>query len=129
MALGTDDIIAIHQLYSAYCLHADDGNGEAFSRCFTSNGSLGGATGDIEGSDKLARFAQGIPGRNPGVRHVVVNVYAEGDGEVAEGRAYLIAYIGAGSNSELKTTGNYRDKLRRVDGSWKFEERYFTPDP
>jgi hypothetical protein len=129
MPLGNDDIVAIHQLYVAYCLHADDGNGEAFSDLFTSNGCIGGSMGGIEGSENLVRFANGIPLRNPDVRHVVVNVHADGDGDAAQGRAYLIAYIGSGSKSELKSTGAYRDKLRRVDGSWKFEERYFTPDP
>ena len=43
MALSGDDVTMIQQLYAAYCLAIDDADGDAFSACFTADGSLGGA--------------------------------------------------------------------------------------
>jgi SnoaL-like domain len=64
----------------------------------------------------------------PGLRHAVFNVHVEGDGDAAEGRAYVAAYSVAGP-ATLVTTGRYRDELERVHGTWRFARRCFTPDP
>jgi len=128
MPLGADDITAIHQLYSAYCLAADDGDGAAYSSCFTPDGSVGGMGRPVSGHERLAKLGAGFSVTTPGVRHVVVNVHADGDGDEAQGRAYLIAYAAGAGGSKLLTTGRYRDRLRRIDGRWLFAERLFTPD-
>jgi uncharacterized protein (TIGR02246 family) len=127
MALSTHDITAIRQLYSAYCLAVDDGDGEAFSACFTADGSLDAGGQLLSGADQLGRFADQVPISRPGIRHVVTNVHVEGDGDEAQGRAYLIAYA-TGEAAKLLITGQYRDAFRRVDGTWLFAERHFTPD-
>lgn len=127
MALTTDDIVAIRQLYAAYCFAIDERDGEAFSQCFTADGSMGGGPGGppVVGRRSLARFAAKA---RSGIRHVVVNVHAEGEGDVATGRAYFAAFGVGDGPARLLTTGTYRDTLRREDGTWCFAERAYTPD-
>ncbi len=128
MALSREDVTDIQQLYAAYCLYADDGNGAAFADLFTVDGSIESGGDPMVGTEKLARFADRVPTRTPGIRHVVVNVHAVGDGDEAQGRGYLIAFTAGGKDSILRMTGQYRDVFRRVDSVWKFAERHFKPD-
>jgi hypothetical protein len=126
MALSTDDLVAIQQQYAAYCLAVDDGDGKAFSACFTPDGSLDTAGGaPIAGTEALASFAAGLA---PGMRHVVANVHLEGDGGEARGRAYVIVYNVAAGPATLLVTGRYRDELQLQDGKWLFTVRHFTAD-
>jgi hypothetical protein len=127
MPLDTEAIVAIQQLYAAYCHTLDDGDGDAFSACFTPDGTLGGAGGTIVGAEGLAQFATKLLASGRNLRHVASGIYVVGDGDEAEGRAYLLAYHG-GTSTELLASGRYRDRLRRVDGTWRFAERVFIPD-
>ena len=125
MPLETGDIIAIQQLYAGFCNTLDDGEADAFAECFTTDASFGGVGTPVQGHDALRKFAVDMVGKN--VRHVATGVYVEGDGDEAMGRAYLVAYRGS-RPAKLLATGRYRDRIRRVDGSWRFAERVFTPD-
>jgi hypothetical protein len=128
MSLNHDDVTGIHQLYAAYCLAVDDGDGKAFSACFTPEGSLDPGGNPIVGADALTSFADGVPTSVPGIRHVVTNIHVEGDGDEAQGRAYLAVYTATGATTNLMLTGQYRDRLRRIDGAWLFAERRMTAD-
>jgi uncharacterized protein (TIGR02246 family) len=123
--LETGDVVAIQQLYAGFCNTLDDGEADAFAECFTTDASFGGVGTPVQGHDALRKFAVDMVGKN--VRHVATGVYVEGDGDEAMGRAYLVAYRGS-RPAKLLATGRYRDRIRRVDGSWRFAERVFTPD-
>ena len=125
MPLEVDDIVAIQQLYAGFCNTLDDGEADAFAECFTADASFGGVGTPVRGHDALRKFAVDMVGKN--VRHVATGIYVEGDGDEAVGRAYLVAYRGT-RPAKLLATGRYRDRMRRVDGSWRFTERVFTPD-
>ena len=125
MPLETGDIVAIQQLYAGFCNTLDDGEADAFAECFTAEASFGGVGTPVRGHDALRKFAVDMVGKN--VRHVATGIYVEGDGDEAVGRAYLVAYRGT-RPAKLLATGRYRDRMRRVDGSWRFTERVFTPD-
>jgi uncharacterized protein (TIGR02246 family) len=123
--LETGDVVAIQQLYAGFCNTLDDGEADAFAECFTADASFGGVGTPVQGRDALRKFAVEMVGKN--IRHVATGVYVEGDGDEAVGRAYLVAYRGT-RPAKLLATGRYRDRIRRVDGSWRFVERVFTPD-
>jgi uncharacterized protein (TIGR02246 family) len=123
--LETDDIVAIQQLYAGFCNTLDDGEAEAFAECFTADGTFGGVGTPVQGREALRQFALDLVGKN--IRHVATGVYVQGDGDDAVGRAYLVAYRGT-RPAKLLATGRYRDRIRRVDGTWRFAERVFTPD-
>jgi len=66
-----------------------------------------------------------LVGKN--IRHVATGIFVEGDGDEVVGRAYLVAYRGT-RPAKLLATGRYRDRICRVNGTWHFAERVFTPD-
>jgi uncharacterized protein (TIGR02246 family) len=125
MALTSDDLAAINQLYAAYCHAIDDRDGKAFSSCFVPDGSLEVGGQATAGHEALTRFAEELA---PGLRHVVSNVHIEGDGAEAHGRAHVLVYTQVEGSPSLMVSGRYRDSLRRVGDAWLFDERHFTPD-
>ena len=127
MALATQDIVEITQLYAAYNLAVDDGDGEAFAGCFVPDGRFEPGGDPIVGGPALAAFARSVPAAVPGIRHVGSNVKVDGDGDTASGRSYLTVVI-AGAQPSIMMTGRYRDTLRRDGGAWKFAERIFETD-
>jgi uncharacterized protein (TIGR02246 family) len=123
--LSTDDVTAIQQLYARFCNTLDDGEADGFADCFAPDASFGGVGKPLVGHDAFRKFAVDLVGKN--IRHVATGIYVEGDGDEAVGRAYLVAYRGT-QPAKLLATGRYRDRIRRVEGSWRFAERVFTPD-
>jgi uncharacterized protein (TIGR02246 family) len=127
MALAASDIAEITQLYAAYNLAVDDGDGEGFAGCFVDGGALVADGNPIEGRASLADFARGVPTGVPGIRHMATNINLTGaDGE-ATGRCYLMVVI-AGAQPQVLMTGGYRDTLRREGDAWRFVRRDFTAD-
>jgi hypothetical protein len=124
VTLSAEDTIAIHQLYGRACHTMDEGDVDGYVDCFVPEGALRGAGKSREGHDALRSFATRLIGS--GIRHVVGSIYVTGSGDEAEGRAYLVAH--KGSPGEVLTRGRYRDQLRRVDTTWRFVDRFFTPD-
>jgi uncharacterized protein (TIGR02246 family) len=125
MPLNADDVVAIQQLYARFSNTLDDGECDEFADCFTADASFGGVGTPICGTDALRKFAVDLVGKN--IRHVATGIYVTGDGDEAVGQAYLVAYRGT-RPAKLLATGRYRDRVRRVDGTWRFAERVFTPD-
>jgi hypothetical protein len=129
MTLSTDDIVALHQLYARYCHAVDDGDGPAFSGCFTADGALDAGFGDpIAATEALSAFASTVASGVPGIRHQVSNIALDGDGGRATGRAYLYSYAAAEGGPQVITTGRYEDTLCKLDGEWRFELRRFVAD-
>lgn len=126
MGLKAEDVAAIHNLYGGYGHFIDEGDGERFSLCFTPDGVLATeGRRPLEGRAAIAEFG-GTP--REGVRHVILNVYVEGHDDDAVGQAYFVACDVSQRPPKVLTTGRYRDSLRRVDGTWLFSRRHFTPD-
>jgi len=128
MPLSPADITEIQLLYSAYCHLIDDGDAAAFANLFVPEGVLTSGGHPLVGTASLEKFATSVPLRTPGIRHVMVNIHVDGDGDHADGRAYLLAYTGSSEGPVMRATGCYRDSLQRVGGSWKFVKRDFTMD-
>ena len=127
MALPAPDIAEITQLYAAYNLAVDDGDGDGFAGCFVADGALVSDGNPIEGRSALADCARSVPAGLPGIRHMATNVSLTGDGDAAAGRCYLML-MAAGAQPQVVMTGRYRDTLRRDGGAWRFVRRDFTAD-
>jgi ketosteroid isomerase-like protein len=126
--LATSDIIAIQQIYAAYNLAADQGDGKAFAGFFTADGVFDMGTMRAEGPEALTEFAAGIPTMIPGSRHIATNVLVEGEGDLATGQAYLMLLSTKSSPCAIAVTGQYEDRLVRTDDGWRFAERRFIAD-
>jgi SnoaL-like domain len=84
--------------------------------------------GRFEGTDALVAYARTnheiAKGR---ARHWNANLLIEGDGETATMRCYMLN-LTAGAGKIAGTTGIYEDRLRKVDGVWRFVERHIAVD-
>ncbi len=132
MALGSDDVVEMQQLYARYNHLIDAGIGEEWAALFVEEGTLDTGMGfAVDGTPAArAEFAAGVPVMMPGGRHIATNVYVEGDGDEATGAAYLQLWVVDDENGGMKilVSGIYRDTLRRQDGRWKFVTRVLEPD-
>jgi uncharacterized protein (TIGR02246 family) len=126
----------IRQLLGRYNAAIDFGDAEAWAATFTPDGvftctglpegnPLGGR---YEGTAQLIAYAQKHYSIAKGrARHWNANLLIDGDGETATMRCYLLA-LTAGAGHLPGTTGVYEDRLRKLDGEWRFAERSVTVD-
>jgi uncharacterized protein (TIGR02246 family) len=130
MALTTDDVVAIQQLYARYNHAVDAGDGKAFAAAFVDEGLLNSGLDPVQGRPALAAFATQVPTMVPGIRHVATNIAVDGSGDDAAVSAYLHVYAKPDPAGPvvLASTGVYRDQVRRENGEWLFVERVFTAD-
>jgi ketosteroid isomerase-like protein len=120
-----DDRDAIRELMARYNHAIDGGEAEAWAGLFTADALF--ETGqEFRGTDELVAFAEGVARSGRRTRHVVANEVIEVDGDGATCQAYLLLY--AGSPPQLALTGTYDDELLRIEGSWRYSRRTFTPD-
>jgi len=126
----------IGQLLGRYNLAIDLGDAEGWAATFTPDGvfrctglpddaPLGGR---YEGSDELTAYARTHFGIFKGrARHWYANLLIDGDGETATMRSYMLL-LTAGAGKLAGTTGIYEDRLRKVEGEWRFVERHIAID-
>ncbi len=139
MSLEPIDYEEIRQLLARYDFALDFCDAEAYVDCFTPDGAF-----TIDGMDERLPYV----GRHRGAvalrsladrmmdvargysRHWNNVLLIEGDGHTAEMRSYvMVVAVGVKPDAVINATGVYRDRLRKVDGRWRFEERRFTCDP
>lgn len=128
MTLSAEDTIAIQQLAAAYCHLIDEGDGERFADLFTEDGVF--EIVDLvtaSGREELAGNAVMFPEAIAGGRHIVQNVWIDGDGDAATMRCYLSA-VRAGERPEAIQTGRYVDEVVRTGAGWRFARRTLTLD-
>ena len=138
MTLNALDYEQIRQLLARYNFAIDLGDPQGWAACFTSDGVFE-CTGVPQGSsfggrhvgrEALTEYAKTHYARAKGhARHWNWTLEINGDGDNATMRCYLLALTTAARAGEVRGgSGIYRDKLRRVDGSWLFAERHIHMD-
>ena len=124
MPLSPADELAILQLVARYN-HLTDFGADGWEQLFTDDGVF--ETGPtpanrLEGREQLAEYAQTLAAPPMQIRHATSNSIVEGDGDEATHTSYLMVTLADGVPLAA-TMGSYRDRLRRVDGEWRFAER------
>lgn len=127
MALETADTLEILQLAARYNHAIDYSDPEAWAGTFTEDGVFNGGPSPVTGHEALAQFAGGFGTNMAGARHWTNNHVVDGDGDEATHSCYLNLIQTKDGGSSI-VTGRYDDKLRKVDGQWRFTERNVTPD-
>jgi hypothetical protein len=137
--LSTDDIIAIQQLNARYVVAIDDlvpSSTAVWADTFVPDGSftLRDSAGNIqvhaEGTAQLKAQCALFPDR-ANTRHWVTNLLIEPDGDGARATSYVISLRtkpAPPAVAAIALTGVYRDKLRKLNGSWKITTRDLTLD-
>lgn len=121
-----DDFAEIQQLYARYAWTLDEKRYEDWLECFTEDAVVEGPTfGRHSGREELRHFLAKYKAESGmfQVRHVVSTVTAEIEGDNATGACYVLHYRTYRGRTELSSIGGFRDRLRRVNGRWRFAER------
>lgn len=121
---------AIGDLLSEYCFHVDNGDYEDWINLFTADGAfVAGPMGTNKGHEALTTFAaKALPakGEGNGMKHCTMNSMIKVNGDEASAESYIVLVAGSPESDGGTTTplaGRYRDKLRKVNGQWRFAER------
>ena len=131
MPLSAADRIEILDLIARYNHALEiDRDADAWVGTFTEDavfvtGNGAGGTGTAG----LRAFFRGnkTPEERRLMRHWVNNVVIDGDGDEARATCYLLLLDVSGA-PRVEGTGIYKDRLRRVDGAWRFAERQISID-
>ena len=121
-----DDREQIRELYARYAITIDNERFEDWVQCFTPDGTFDSPIyGQFPGHDKLREFSQSYYRSWEGgkVRHMMVNVSFDIDGDNATGFCNLIYFSIKDGKTEMAAVGGYNDKLRKDRGEWRFSYR------
>jgi uncharacterized protein (TIGR02246 family) len=124
--MATDDHEAIRQLIHRYFQYADAADTEAWLSLYVEDGSLdmGMGRAPMTGKDALREFASA---RRPGASvHLSSNAVISVDGDEASVQSCVVV-IGPKEGPRIMLAGRYDDRLRRVDGEWRFVSRKLDP--
>lgn len=133
--MNASDCEQIRQLLARYNLAIDFGDADGWAACFAPDGvfeckgvpdgsPLGGR---YQGTDALRVYAETHRSVTKGrARHWNANTMIEGDGNTATMTCYLLVLTVGGPLRGV--TGVYHDRLRKVDGEWRFIERSIALD-
>ena len=128
MPLTADDRVEIQMLGARYNHAIDFHDHEAWADTFVTDGCFISPQGRWDGRQKLIAFSQDST-TSPicSHRHWTNNWVIDGDGDDATSTCYL-NLIDVTNKGATLVTGMYRDRLRKVDGAWKFVERNVSID-
>lgn len=121
-----EDRAAIQDLLYQYCHYADAADTDGWLSLYVEDGSLDMGMGGppIDGKEALRGFASA---RRPGVGlHLCANPVISVDGDEATAASYVVV-LGGNDDPKVRLAGRYEDRLRKVDGQWRFISRRLQP--
>lgn len=129
------DLLAIQKLVHSYPGYLDGGDlvglGALFAHAVVHfEGRNDPVIGDpAEITRMFADFVQLYDGI-PRTRHMICNLIIEPDGPVAAHATSSVFVLQDAPGVPLQPiiTGDYRDRFAKVDGQWRFVERFITND-
>jgi 3-phenylpropionate/cinnamic acid dioxygenase small subunit len=126
-----EDREEIRELYARYAHAIDEAQFEQWVDCFTEDGVFESPRfGRHAGREGLRRFTviykESLGGAKP--LHHITNVIFSVSGEEATGGCYLAYYHCKDGIAALSAVAHYIDRLRKVDGQWRFSSRQVALD-
>ncbi|AOB30920.1 hypothetical protein AKI39_09795 [Bordetella sp. H567] len=122
---------AIRELLADYCFRLDGYELAELGRLFTPTGQWISRNGRAQGPDGIASFMrQLVPAPGPGTRrkHFTTNIIIDVDGDSAGVRSNFLVVRDAPGGPAIAVAGTYRDRVVRLDGRWRFEQRELFHD-
>jgi hypothetical protein len=119
-----DVVAGVQAALGAYAHALDDGRADDVVATFCADGvaEIPGS-GTFEGQDALRRVYSGFTPRAP-QRHVVVNtVVTDWDQHEATAVSDLVFLQKGEAGWAVQLVGRYDDRLRNVEGTWRFQRR------
>jgi SnoaL-like domain len=126
-----EDREELRELYAHYAHAIDNGKFDEWINCFTEDGIFESPRfGKHQGREGLRRFTaiykENLGGAKP--FHQMTNLTFDLDGDQGKGCCYLTYYHCKNGKASLSAAGHYTDKLRKVNGEWKFQSRVVMID-
>ncbi len=121
-----EDREQIRELYARYAICIDASRFDDWVGCFTPDGTFESPLmGKFTGAEALHQFTRQYheSWAGGGVRHMMVNVSFEVNGDTATGTCSLIYFKVHDGKSEFLLTGGYHDTLRKDAGEWRYMHR------
>jgi hypothetical protein len=111
VSLTVEDRVQIHDLHARYAYAFDGADADAWAAVFTDDGRFAPPGLDaVVGTEALHGFISARSRDAPGMRHLVVNILVEPDGDAARGRAYFLASpLGGAGKFGLRNSGRSAD--------------------
>jgi hypothetical protein len=130
---SAQDWFAIHGLFIRYTRALDDGDPDGVAACFHPDGVvdsplIGRCTGHAAIRAFARRTAQKSAETGGQFRHMVSNLVAETQGDLARARCYFLDLFTEAGKTVLLTPGDYLCTLSRRGGPWLFDERKVVLD-
>jgi len=134
MALTSDDKIEIYDLIARYNRAIDSGAVHDWVATFTPDGEFHGIVGHFRGHDELLRFAEDYWSKPEyeqfrQAQHWVNNIIVDGEGDHATLFCHHMMVGPMPGGAQIILLASYNDRLRKFDGSWRFERRHVTATP
>lgn len=121
--------LAIKSLVESYEYNMDLGQVEKVVKYFANDGTISSPAGMVSGTENikayLTKISQTIA---KGKMHKVTSVSSHISGDSAQAITYVDIFDSKDTTKVIHTA-KYNDKLRLVNGLWKFEERLMQIDP
>jgi len=130
MSLNVEDRAQIHDLHARYAHAFDAGDGDALAALFTADGQFVPPGADpLVGTEALRGFVSARTSDAPGMRHLVVNIVVDAEGDGARGSAYFLAFrLGGDGQLRLRNLGRYDDRFVRAGDGWRIARREIVGD-
>ena len=132
---SAEDRYAISELLNrmAYCY--DESHLDDLAAYFAPNAVMsmqiagGEVVGPFEGRDSIMELYRGAKASQTDLRrHDITNIMFDAFGETLAVTSYLTLFATENAETELLTTGVYRDQVGRIDGEWKIIRRHIDLD-
>jgi ketosteroid isomerase-like protein len=124
MSGSAQDAEEIRQVIARYCHYLDSVQPKLVASLFSDDAIVDIDANRVEGIGAIEAFYEGLRAvydLTPMVHHVT-NVVIDIDGDDATSQSYILV-LNLGNPTAVGTTGRYDDRLRRIDGEWRFVAR------
>jgi ketosteroid isomerase-like protein len=122
MTISIEDNLAILELSAVYNHAIDYGDADAWLNTFSKDAMLTGVGQPYEGINELTAFVEDYFKNSSPMHHWTNNHIIDVAGYTAEHSCYFII-LKVGNPAAILATGRYKDKLKKIDGKWKFFRR------
>ncbi len=122
MTISIEDKLAILELSAVYNHAIDYGDADGWLNTFSQDAVMTGVGEPLEGIKGLTAFVEDYLKNASPMQHWTNNHIIDGDEDTAEHSCYFII-MKLESPAAILATGRYKDKLKKIDGKWKFFRR------
>lgn len=120
-----EDRLAIRERFDSYAGAVTRGALDDYLDCWTADGARRGVGGECQGIDALRAHWDGIWKALAQMSFITQIGSIEVDGDHAAATSFCLENFRLHDNTTRQLVGAYDDRLRKVDGVWRFSERRY----